>query len=88
MTAISNKILPLKLNPYLSILSSTEGESIFSLYGKIKRLHWNQSGGTATWFENYDTRRQEQRSLSPLEKKLLQAGILVGPARRERKIGA
>ncbi|MUM78837.1 TOMM precursor leader peptide-binding protein [Pseudodesulfovibrio sp. F-1] len=88
MTATRNKTFSPQLNPYLSILKATETESIFSLYGKIKRLNWKQPGGAAEWFRNHDDlqqdRRHEERTLTALEKQLLQADILTCPKKTKR----
>lgn len=85
MTAISNNSQTLKLNPHISFLRSTEEESIFSLYGKIKRLRWKQSSGTAEWLKNYGSNQSQTGAsnvLTALEKQLLRADILINPHSR------
>ncbi|MCT4535886.1 YcaO-like family protein [Halodesulfovibrio sp.] len=79
MTATSNNS-ELTLNPHISFLRSTKEESVFSLYGKIKRLRWKQPSMSGEWLQNYGTSSSAAKDttmVTALEKQLLRANILV-----------
>ncbi len=87
MTITSNDIEYPVVNPYLSVLKSTKGEAVFSLYGKIKRLRWEQQPDTPNLFENYDAYMakrslEKEPGLSLWEKRLVQANVLTYDSRR------
>ncbi len=90
MTITSNDHEYPVVNPYLSVIRSTKGEAVFSLYGKIKRLRWEQQPGTPDLFENYDAHRAQRSlekdpGLSQWEKRLLQADVLTYDSRCPEK---
>ena len=92
MTITSNDHEYPVVNPYLSVIRSTKGEAVFSLYGKIKRLRWEQQPGTPDLFENYDAHRAQRSlekdpGLSQWEKRLLQADVLTYDSRCPEKEG-
>ena len=90
MTITSNDHEYPVVNPYLSVIRSTKGEAVFSLYGKIKRLRWEQQPGTPDLFENYDAHRAQRSlekdpGLAQWEKRLLQADVLTYDSRCPEK---